>query len=261
MSDKTIGVKFPYTLKIYDFLSGGEKINPRDFVVVETTQGMEIGQVIYTEKKITDKNLEAPLKEIIRIAVDEDIKKHKELEENAKELYPVFLEKIEHHNLPMTPVGVSYSLDESKVVFYFTAEGRVDFRELAKDLSRTIQKQAILRQIGPRDEAKLIGGYGRCGRPICCGTFLAGTEGISMELVERQYGVQKNASKVSGICGRLMCCLNYEESERPDVKSGSPTESDTRRSHRTRLPKDNNIKENGGKANKTCPERLKGAEG
>lgn len=248
MADKAIGVKFPYTLKIYDFLAGNEKISPRDFVVVETTQGMEIGQVIYTEKKIDEKNLEAPLKEIIRVAVDEDIKKQEELKEAAKELYPVFIEKIEHYGLPMTPVGVSYSLDESKVVFYFTAEGRVDFRELAKDLSRTIQKQAILRQIGPRDEAKLVGGYGRCGRPICCGTFLAGTEGISMDLVEKQYGVQKNASKVSGICGRLMCCLNYEEAEKSThkgVKVGSPDEQSG-----SRLSDLNNTKENVGRTGK-----------
>lgn len=223
---KAIGVKFPYTMKIYDFLAGEKKVNLRDFVVVETTQGVEIGQVVYAEKSVDEKSLEAPLKEILRIATDEDFKKQEEQVVEAKELFPVFSDKIESHNLAMTPIGVSYSLDESKVIFYFTAEGRVDFRELAKDLSRTVQKQAILRQIGPRDEAKMIGGYGRCGRPICCGSFLSGVEGVSMEEVEAKYGTQKNISKISGVCGRLMCCLNYEENEKSahKVKKGQEVE-------------------------------------
>lgn len=208
-----IGVKFPNTLKIYDFTSKKE-VKSRDFVVVETTQGLEIGQVVYTDKKVNGKTLEAPLKEIERVAGKEDLDKKEELEDAAKELFPIFTEKVEKYGLSMSPIGVNYSLDETKAVFYFTAEGRVDFRELAKDLSRTIQKQAILRQIGPRDEAKLVGGFGRCGRPICCGTFLLGTDGVSMEVVEKQYGMAKSAAKVSGICGRLMCCLNYEEPEK-----------------------------------------------
>lgn len=210
---KAIGVKFPNTLKIYDFTSKKE-VKPRDFVVVETTQGLEIGQVVYTNKKVVEKSLEAPLKEIERVAKKEDLVKRDGLEEAAKELFPIFVEKIKKYDLVMSPVGVTYSLDETKAIFYFTAEGRVDFRELAKDLSRTIQKQAILRQIGPRDEAKLIGGYGRCGRPICCGSFLLGADGVSMDMIEKQYGMAKSVSKVSGMCGRLMCCLNFEESEK-----------------------------------------------
>jgi cell fate regulator YaaT (PSP1 superfamily) len=210
---KAVGVKFPHTLKIYDFLPGNHKVSVRDFVVVETTQGKEVGQVIYIDREIVEKDLEAPLKEIDNVATEADMAKKDEVEEKAKELYPIFVEKIEKYGLSMNPVGVSLSLDETKAVFYFTAEGRVDFRELARDLSRMIQKQAIMRQIGPRDEAKLIGGYGRCGRPICCGTFLIGTEGVSMDTVEKQFGGPKSASKISGICGRLMCCLNYEEGE------------------------------------------------
>lgn len=210
---KAIGVKFPHTLKIYDFLPGKHDVAVRDFVVVETTQGKEIGQVAYVNREVNESDLEAPLKEIENIASEKDLEKQAELEEEAKELYPVFTEKIEKYGLSMNPVGVGLSLDGTKAVFYFTAEGRVDFRELARDLSRGIQKQAILRQIGPRDEAKLIGGYGRCGRPICCGTFLIGTEGVSMETVEKQFGGPKSASKISGICGRLMCCLNYEDGE------------------------------------------------
>lgn len=210
---KVIGVKFPHTLKIYDFLPGNHKVAIRDFVIVETTQGKEIGQVVYTEREVNEKVLEAPLKEIEEIASDVDMTKKDELEEEAKELFPLFVEKIEKYGLSMNPVGVSFSLDETRAIFYFTAEGRVDFRELARELSRSIQKQAILRQIGPRDEAKLIGGYGRCGRPICCATFLVGTEGVSMDTVEKQFGGPKSATKISGICGRLMCCLNYEEPE------------------------------------------------
>lgn len=210
---KVIGVKFPHTLKIYDFLPGKDEVKIRDFVVVETTQGQEVGQVVYTGKEIKEDKLEAPLKEIERVAKESDIKTRDELDDKAKELLPIFVEKIEKYNLSMSPVGVGYSLDETKAIFYFTAEGRVDFRELARELSRAIQKQAILRQIGPRDEAKLIGGYGRCGRPICCGTFLVGTEGVSMETAEKQFKAPKSASKISGICGRLMCCLNYEDRE------------------------------------------------
>jgi len=227
-----IGVKFPNTLKIYDFTSKKE-VKSRDFVVVETTQGLEIGQVVYTDKKINEKTLEVPLKEIERVAKKEDLEKKEELEEAAKELFPVFTEKIAKYDLSMSPVGVNYSLDETKAVFYFTAEGRVDFRELAKDLSRTIQKQAILRQIGPRDEAKLVGGYGRCGRPICCGTFLLGTNGVSMEVVEKQYGMAKSASKVSGICGRLMCCLNYEEPEKGAKRKKTKEEEGSPSTHST----------------------------
>jgi cell fate regulator YaaT (PSP1 superfamily) len=213
---KVVGVKFPHSLKIYDFLPGDHKVSVRDFVVVETTQGKEIGQIVYLGREVKENDLEAPLKEIEGLATEADMAKKEELEEEAKELFPLFSEKIEKYGLSMNPVGVSFSLDETRAIFYFTAEGRVDFRELARDLSRTVQKQAILRQIGPRDEAKLIGGYGRCGRPICCATFLAGTEGVSMGTVEKQYGMPKSAAKISGICGRLMCCLNYEDPKGAD---------------------------------------------
>ncbi len=111
----------------------------------------------------------------------------------------------------MNPVGVCYSLDESRAIFYFTAEGRIDFRELAKDLSRFVKKQAIMRQIGPRDEAKLLGGYGRCGLPVCCATFMSTSDSVSMEDAEEAYGMPKSAAKISGVCGRLMCCIKFEE--------------------------------------------------
>lgn len=214
---KAIGVKFPYSLKVYDFSIGEKRVEPRDMVVVETTQGMEVGEVIYIDKKIKEDPLN-PIKEICRVAEKGDIEKTAQLEEKSKELVPIFRQKIEKYGLKMNPVGCSYSLDETKAIFYFTAEGRVDFRELARDLSRTLQKQAILRQIGPRDEAKLIGGFGRCGRPLCCSSFLSAVEGVSMETVERQFGMPKNASKISGACGRLMCCLNYEGQGKKEIQ-------------------------------------------
>lgn len=208
---KVVGVKFPHSLKIYDFLPGKLDIKIRSKVVVETAQDIEIGEVVYVGKELTEIDEQNPPKEVIRLAGEKDLELANKLEEKAKEFFPIFRDKIEKYKLPMSPVGVSLSLDETKAVFYFTAEGRIDFRELAKDLSRSIQKQAIMRQIGPRDEAKLIGGYGRCGRPICCAAFLTATGSVTMETVEAQYGMPKSASKVSGICGRLMCCLNYEE--------------------------------------------------
>ncbi len=218
---KVVGVKFPHSLKIYDFLPGKLDIKVRSKVVVETSQDAEIGEVVYVGKELKEIDEQNPLKEIIRIAGEKDLELAGKLEEKAKEFFPVFKDKIEKYKLPMSPVGVSLSLDETKAVFYFTAEGRIDFRELAKDLSRSIQKQAIMRQIGPRDEAKLIGGYGRCGRPICCATFLTATGSVTMETVEAQYGMPKSAAKVSGICGRLMCCLNYEEPTKKVTKKES----------------------------------------
>lgn len=212
--NKTAGVKLPYSLKPFEFFWGTEDLELKDKVVVETNQGLEIGEVVYIGKKISDPETRA----VIRKASEDDFKKNEYLSKKALDLYPDFVEKAKKYNLNMTPVGANISLDETKATFYFSAEGRVDFRELARDLSRTIQKQAILRQIGPRDEAKLLGGYGRCGRRICCASFFTGLEGVSMDKVEQQYGIQKNASKISGICGRLMCCLNYEEPEKRGPK-------------------------------------------
>lgn len=208
---KVVGIKFPYTLKIYDFLPGNLELKPRDFVVVETTQGTEVGEIVYVGKSLSGKAED--FQTVRRLAKRADLEKTAELREKARELRPIFEEKITKHGLPMSPVDVCYSLDESKAIFYFTSDGRVDFRELAKDLSRSIQKQAVMRQIGPRDEAKLIGGFGRCGREICCATFLLGTESVSKEVIESQFGGPKNINKITGICGRLMCCLNYEAQE------------------------------------------------
>ncbi|MDD3678883.1 MAG: regulatory iron-sulfur-containing complex subunit RicT [Patescibacteria group bacterium] len=203
---KVAGVKFPYSLKINDFLYDG-KFHVNDFVVVESPQGLEIGRVVYLEKD-TEEDSQG---KVLRKATEKDLRKKEELDEAAKDLFKIFSEKIKKHDLKMNPVGVNFSLDESAAVFYFTSDGRVDFRELVKDMSRHIKKQAIMRQIGPRDQAKIIGGYGRCGLPICCASFTINNEGITIEDVEGAYGMPKNAAKVSGICGRLMCCIKFEE--------------------------------------------------
>jgi cell fate regulator YaaT (PSP1 superfamily) len=202
---KVAGVIFPYSLKVVDFLYE-EKIGVHDLVVVESPQGLEIGQVVYFEKDSSEQEQG----KIVRKATASDLAKRDELEESTKDLFITFSEKIKKHDLKMTPVGVSFSLDESRAIFYFTADGRVDFRELAKDLSRYLKKQAIMRQIGPRDQAKIIGGYGRCGLPVCCASFTVNTGSITMEDVEGAYGMPKNAAKVSGLCGRLMCCIKFE---------------------------------------------------
>jgi cell fate regulator YaaT (PSP1 superfamily) len=204
------GIKFPYSLKIYEYLWGNENLSPRDVVVVETSQGIELGEIVYIGKKAPSEEMDR----VMRVATESDLKKRDFLEEKSKDYYPDFVAKIKRYNLKMSPISCSSSLDESKITFFFTADGRVDFRELARDLSRTFQKQAILRQVGPRDQAKIVGGYGRCGRQICCASFLWGQDGVSMEKVEAQFGAPKNASKISGVCGRLMCCLNYEEPEK-----------------------------------------------
>lgn len=213
---KAVGVKFSYSLKAGEFLAGSLKPKIRDFVVVETGQGLEIGQIVYTDR---DYKGEEELSEIIRIATKKDFEKKDALEEEAKGLFKTFINRIEKYNLKMNPIGISFSLDESKIVFYFTADGRIDFRELSKDLSRTLKKQAIMRQIGPRDEAKLIGGYGRCGQPVCCGSFMTSLEGITMEDAEHAYGMPKNAAKISGLCGRLICCIKFEEGSKAGKRS------------------------------------------
>lgn len=221
---KIVGIKFPYILKAQEFDAGDIDLKLHHFVVVESSQGLELGQVVYEKEIGKDTSVES-LPKVIRIATEDDLSRTRELEEEAKVLFIDFVAKIEKHQLKMKPVGVSYSLDESKVIYYFTSDGRVDFRELAKDLSRNLKKQAILRQIGPRDEAKIIGGYGRCGLPVCCATFMASSESITMEDAEDVYGMTKSANKISGVCGRLMCCIRFEDAEATNRKPSNRAQS------------------------------------
>lgn len=211
---KIVGVKFPYILKASEFDAGDIDVKLHQYVVVETNQGLELGQAIYISKNARQKNEKEEMPKITRIATEGDLAKVKSQEEEAERLFEDFVAKIEKHSLKMKPIAVGFSIDDTKVVYYFTADGRVDFRELAKDLSRSLKKQAILRQIGPRDEAKVIGGYGRCGLPVCCATFMASSESITMDDAEKSYGMSKSAAKISGVCGRLMCCIRFEESEK-----------------------------------------------
>jgi len=205
---KLAGVKLPYSLSVLECSYEGISLGLHDFVVVDTDQGLEIGKVVFLKKK--SDNEKNPSK-IVRIATDNDLQKKAQLEDEARGLFTVFSSKILKYKLKMTPLGVGYSLDGSKIVFYFSADGRVDFRELARDLSRSLKKQAIMRQVGPRDQAKLIGGYGRCGLPVCCASFMNNAFNITMDDVESAYGMPKNAAKISGLCGRLMCCVKFEQ--------------------------------------------------
>jgi len=216
---KVIGIQFNSSLKTYDFKPGRHKTNINDYVVVETVQGIEIGRVIYIDKEISAKEMEEPHKEIMRIADEKDIKRWEKMCQDGLELVGLFREKVAELKLDMKPITVEYSFDGERIIFYFTAENRVDFRELIKVLSRAVNKQVVMRQIGPRDEAKLLGGYGICGQPVCCVRFLTQAESVSMDMAREQYEMNVNANKVTGLCGRLMCCLAFEEPEKKKGKT------------------------------------------
>jgi cell fate regulator YaaT (PSP1 superfamily) len=215
---KVIGVQFTSSLKIYDFKPGRNKIEINDHVVVETTQGIEIGRVIYVDKEAVIKNAEEPYKEIIRLADDKDMNRWDKMREEGYQYLSLFRERVTELGLEMKPITVELSFDGEKAIFYFTAENRVDFRELIKILSRHVKKQVVMRQIGPRDEAKMLGGYGICGQPVCCVRFLTQAESVSMDMARDQYETNVNANKVTGLCGRLMCCLAFEESSKKRTK-------------------------------------------
>lgn len=211
---KVIGIQFNSSLKIYDFKPGRNKVLVNDFVVVETAQGIEIGRTIYIDKEVATQNTEEPYREIIRIADDKDLSRWQKMRAEGYQFLSLFREKVTELNLEMKPITVELSFDGEKAIFYFTAENRVDFRELIKILSRNVKKQVIMRQIGPRDEAKMLGGFGICGQPVCCVRFLTQAESVSMDMARGQYETNVNANKVTGLCGRLMCCLAFEETEK-----------------------------------------------
>lgn len=204
-----VGIKFRQSNKIYSFACGELDLNIDDKVVVETVRGMEMGTVFETVKEIDEKEIKTPLKEIIRVATEEDLEKEKIAKEKEVEAFGICEEKIKTHKIPMRLVGVEAAFDMSKILFYFTADGRVDFRELVKDLAATFRTRIELRQIGVRDEAKLLGGLGVCGRPFCCKSFLTDFQTVSIKMAKDQ-SISLNPLKISGVCGRLMCCLKYE---------------------------------------------------
>ncbi len=205
-----VGVKFKKPGKIYFFTPGKLKVNIGDYVIVETSQGEEYGEVVVANRSIPEYQLEKPLKRIIRIANQEDKKHYLDNKEKEKQAFVLCQKKIKEHNLKMTLTEVEFKFDNSKVLFYFTADGRVDFRELVKDLAAVYRTRIELRQIGVRDEVKRMGGNGVCGRELCCCSFLNNFETVSIKMAKEQ-NVSLNPSKISGNCGRLMCCLKYEQ--------------------------------------------------
>lgn len=205
-----VGIRFKKIGKIYFFNPLGLELKKGQNVIVETIRGIELGEVAVENRKIEEDKLVSPLKNIIRIATEEDEKKFIENEKKAEEAYQICLEKIATHQLDMKLVDVEYTFDNSKLLFYFTADGRIDFRDLVKDLASIYKTRIELRQIGVRDEVKMLGGYGMCGRELCCCKHLTDLNPVSIKMAKEQ-GLSLNPTKISGVCGRLMCCLKHEQ--------------------------------------------------
>lgn len=218
---KVIGVRFKKAGKIYYFDPADMNIQKDTYVVVETARGIEFGECVIGVKEINESDIVAPLKSVLRVATDEDINKHFKNKEKEKDAFEICLKKIQEHGLTMKLIDVEYTFDNNKVIFYFTADGRVDFRELVKDLATIFKTRIELRQIGVRDEAKMLGGLGPCGRPMCCSSFLGDFASVSIKMAKEQ-NLSLNPTKISGICGRLMCCLNYEQSTYEDIRKRMP---------------------------------------
>ena len=205
-----IGVRFKNAGKVYSFDPAGITFKQGDNVIVETARGVELGEVVQGNKHTKKESLVSPLKSVIRKATDGDLKQSEENRAKEKEAFDICVQKITEHELDMHLVDVQYTFDRNKVLFYFTSEGRVDFRELVKSLASVFRTRIELRQIGVRDEAKMLGGLGICGRTLCCGTFVGDFEPVSIKMAKEQ-SLSLNPTKISGSCGRLMCCLKYEQ--------------------------------------------------
>lgn len=220
MKIKAIGVQFISGIKVYDFDPGENKVSPGDSVLVETTQGKEVGKVIYVGKEVKEEKDGTPIKEIIKVLGENDKAKLKEVRKKGTEDLIKFEKVIEKHELPMKAILVEYNIFEERADLYFISDGRVDFRNAVKDLSRVFQMNVRLRQVGSRDQAKILGGYGPCGREVCCKRFLAGLGDISREKLTAEFG-GKNVGKITGICGNLMCCLNFEKKSSGSIGENS----------------------------------------
>lgn len=207
---KIVGVRFKRLGKIYFFDPKWLEVKKGEYIVVETSQGEEIAEVVVPNRMIEEEKIVAPLKKVLRLASPRDLKHAEECRKKEKEAFELCEQKIKEHNLEMTLTDVEYKFDNSKILFYFTADGRIDFRELVKDLASIYKTRIELRQIGVRDEVKRIGGNGVCGRELCCCTFLSDFETVSIKMAKEQ-NISLNPSKISGNCGRLMCCLKYEQ--------------------------------------------------
>ena len=222
---KVIGVRFRQAGKVYFFAPGKLHIKKGDKVIVETARGVEFGSVVAGPKEVPDEEIMQPLKSVIRIATEEDKRNEEKNREKEKEAYNICLEKIRAHNLDMKLINAEYTFDNNKVLFYFTADGRIDFRELVKDLAAVFRTRIELRQIGVRDETKLKGGIGICGRPLCCHTYLSEFAPVSIKMAKEQ-NLSLNPTKISGVCGRLMCCLTNEEETYEELNSRLPAIGD-----------------------------------
>lgn len=207
---EVVGIRFKEVGKIYYFDPIGFKLNKGDRAIVETIRGLECGEVAQANKDVNDDEIVKPLKPIVRVATAEDLKVVERNKKKEKEAFDICLKKIALHGLDMKLIDVEYTFDSSKVIFYFTSDGRVDFRELVKDLASVFRIRIELRQIGVRDESKMKGGLGMCGRPFCCNSFLGDFQPVSIKMAKEQ-GLSLNPTKISGTCGRLMCCLKYEQ--------------------------------------------------
>ncbi len=216
-----VGVRFKNAGKLYYFDPGPLWPVAGGFVIVETARGMEYGQVITGVRQVDDQLITAPLKKVLRVADARDAQHALENERFEAEAYQVCLRKIDEHKLDMKLVGVEQTFDNTKILFYFTANGRVDFRSLVKDLASVFRTRIELRQIGVRDEAKMMGGLGPCGRPICCGSFLGDFQPVSIKMAKEQ-NLSLNPTKISGVCGRLMCCLKYEQDHYEQTRKRMP---------------------------------------
>ena len=205
-----VGVRFKKAGKIYYFLPGDEALMIDDGVIVETARGVEYGTVVIGPKEVSKDNLVMPVKQVMRKATLKDLQQLEKNEEREEKAYAICLEKIAKRRLPMKLINVEYTFDMNKIVFFFTADGRIDFRELVKDLATVFRTRIELRQVGVRDEAKVLNGIGACGRPLCCSNFLGDFSPVSIRMAKDQ-NLSLNPTKISGVCGRLMCCLNYED--------------------------------------------------
>lgn len=218
---EVIGVRFKNVGKVYYFDPDGNVLKQGGMVIVETARGVECGEIAMENRIINDDGIVQPLKKLIRVATKDDLKKVVENTEKEKNAFAVCCKKIAMHKLEMKLVDVEYTFDNTKILFYFTADGRVDFRELVKDLASVFRTRIELRQIGVRDEAKMLGGLGICGREFCCSTFLGGFQPVSIKMAKEQ-GLSLNPVKISGTCGRLMCCLKYEQEAYADLLRSTP---------------------------------------
>ncbi|WP_128425142.1 PSP1 domain-containing protein [Gudongella oleilytica] len=219
---RVVGVRFKKAGKIYYFDPDVIEVAHNDFVIVETARGIEFGHVVIGPRDVPEEEIILPLKKVLRLATDEDFEVHRSNRAKAKEAIETCQRKVEEHGLDMKLVDVEYTFDNNKVIFYFTADGRIDFRELVKDLAAIFKTRIELRQIGVRDEAKMVGGVGPCGQVVCCAKFLGEFAPVSIKMAKEQ-SLSLNPTKISGLCGRLMCCLKYEQDTYEELLKTMPS--------------------------------------